>query len=267
MEVNEKSHIVILGKKNSVTKVMIDGIVYYAKEDKNFVEVICSSLAKYFGLKCFSYEPLVIDDKIVNILGAQFFLGGIFPSLPINYVFSKDIKYEGVFLKASEVLSSLQRECSLYDVWNIIEEKFPNNYQKLVREVVLMYFFDSLLFNIDREPLNYGFLNGKDLVIFDNKESFIGWGKGLVSEDGNYFLKNIYEDIEKFCLTSSEEYLELFWSILNELTPKILYKIIKDIEIKHNIVIGDKKRILMKYTSNYYKVYNILNKYRRGIIR
>ena len=62
MVINNNTKIEILEKKNSTTKLKIDGIVYYAKKDPNFYEVICSEIAKVCGLKCFSYEPIVINN-------------------------------------------------------------------------------------------------------------------------------------------------------------------------------------------------------------
>lgn len=260
MVINNNTKIEILEKKNSTTKLKIDGIVYYAKKDPNFYEVICSEIAKVCGLKCFSYEPIVINNEIRDCLGEHFFTNNTLPTENVNYVFSKDISYEGDFISFVDFFEDRRHTCSLYDIWNVLEQKIPDKCSNIMNQVILMYIFDFLIMNSDREALNYGILNNEYLVILDNQASFTEWVQTIAPEDSSIFSDNMSEDIEEFLSISSNETLKLFEEILVRLKPEVFNKVLNNIERCNLINIPNKRSIQAKYRINYYKIYKILEK-------
>lgn len=263
MDILGAKKICILGKQNQTTKIDIDGVVYYAKQDDDFLEVICSRLANICGIPCFQYEPVVIDEAIAQKLGKDFFPKNRLPDNTINYVFSKDISYCGDFISARKKFPELNRLCSLYDIWNSIEKNYPDNTKKLMTEIVRMYIFDYFIMNDDRETLNYGILNSDTVVVFDHQASFTVWTQTITTEDAGFY-DSKFVDIGIFLKTSSQEFVDLFENMLIMIPPKILNVTIKQIEHEYNIKIEKKLSFQAKYRINYNKIINVFNNLKYG---
>ena len=237
--------------------IIINGKKYYFKlvvSANHGFEIIIEHLSKLVGIKCAHYE-------MININGT-------------NYYLTEDLAGTDEFYDAYELGLA---DNSLYDIWNVLEMRYPDKSKYLMDQIVKIFIFDIITLNNDRNYGNYGFkfINGQieDVYILDNESSFQD-GEIVLSSKFDYKdklnnsinidkvpyeLQSSMEDLEYFLQTSSSEYQELFKNMYEILTPELIKEELNKVEIKKEY----KDDALNVYNENYELIGKLLNK--RGL--
>lgn len=256
----------ITDKSNSGKAINLSTGRYYAKSSNKayaLKELIGERIAtKVFELKCPEYYAITINDDY--------------------YVLSKDLNLEGKFLTLDK-LGFKEDNNSLYDAWNILEQKYGKSFNEIL-DFIKIYIFDVLFHNLDRNEENLGILFSLDgnrkVVIFDNELMLSNDTKSEDYIDSRDYLGlhtdlekhlNIYKDFERFLLESSPEFVLLFKHYMGIITPEYFSDLVKEVALQNNIDIAALSGVypsldetLSKlYTANYSRLQLILENLER----
>ena len=239
-------------------KIEIDQKKYYYKpvlRHVEGVELLIEKLANLVDINCAHYERIEIEG--------------------MPYMLSEDIAKNKVFKTANEVIDTNSVTGSLYDIWNTLEKKYPNDIEWIMNEIVKIYIFDILILQSDRSLGNWGILFDGDRVdkvyILDNEYSFDGlspvilnshYGDELNDKKDDKYLNNM-KNLENFLNYSDPEFILLFKKIYNILTPDVVKKCMVEVELNVGNNYRLNREMFYTYVSNYYEIANLCNK--RGL--
>lgn len=238
-------------------KIEILGQKYFFKEsekDIDGVELLVEALANLVDVNCASYERIVINSK--------------------SYVLSKDIAGDEDFKTASVILGKENtNSSSLYNIWHILEQKYPSDVERIMYEIIKIYIFDFIVLNPDRIYNNWGirFSEGKvdKVFILDNEESFNNLSHAFLDSHSDWDSPIKSQEIENlinldyFFNTSSSEFIELFKSMYNILNPEAVKSIFEQVEKEIGNGFKFNLELFKAYFQNYNEIGNLLN--RRGL--
>lgn len=188
--------------RGSISK---DNKKYYFKINNSYLEILIEKIADLYDIKHAHYES-------INVQG-------------FDYYISEDLGELGLFNTAEDLGIVYNHLDYIRDTLLFL---FPNNFDKLMDQVIKMYFMDLIILNMDRNIGNWGILeknNDVDLYILDNELSLISY-KSLISSCDNPKHKSIVE-VENIFDNFPLKYLTVFldmYSILNEYTLRDLIK-------------------------------------------
>ena len=196
-------------KDHNQGTITIDETNYYYKRNDAYVELLVDKIADLFNLNHVHYVPIEVDDK--------------------NYYLSEDLNKLGNFTTAEDMGI---RSNNLDDIRDFVLINFPEDFDRLINDIIKMYFMDLMILNIDRRNDNWGFLikNNKPFIyILDNDLSFIYTNSVMTSLKDNtnkgslLEVKNIYENF-------SFEYIDMFNNMCDLLDTNKLQELIKETE-------------------------------------
>ena len=223
------------------TKLNINGINYFVKYDPDYAELVGEEIAKFIGLKCAHYEPIVINDR--------------------NYVASLDLDSEGEFNLYS-AYNNGNLLFNLYNIWHIIEENFVYS-ANIMHDITLMYIFDLLLMNSDRNFDNFGIFDGKHIAILDNQFIFDHEMPPEISSIyGVDDQEDSYSDLENYLNNSSSEFINEFILIFNSLSPEKFNELLMKVEKERKVVLKKKIEWQFLFRTNYERIKEIVVNYR-----
>lgn len=196
----------------------LDGEEYYAKfigDELN--QIIGNELAYYCDINC-------VTDKVVRSDDDYFYL-------------SYSLHNLGIYESGSSLgLTSL----NLYEIWLKLEEIYPKDVEKLMRQLIRIFVFDSLLMYGDRHLDNFGILSKNkkvNLYILDNEYMFCDISVGRLNpymigsvnyskSDEDFLEKEIFkENYQRFATlisSTSNEFYEDIKDIYYKLTPEVV---------------------------------------------
>ena len=218
--------------------VTVGGKKYYFKRNDAYVELLAEQIAELFQLKHAHYETVKVGGD--------------------SYYLSKDLNDDGSFATAQDfgIIDS-----HIKVIEDFICMHFPQQAERLIEQLMKMFFMDLLVLNVDRSNDNWGFLLTPDGVInicvLDNDLSFIHETSVMTSLSDNYYCRS-FEEIRNIFETFPEEYINMFIEMYDLLDLKKLEEIIKLVEEK----IGMK----LPYKNNYYGRYYTLREKIKGLI-
>ena len=236
--------------------IIIGGKKYYFKLIPSMsygLEIVAEHLANLAGIKCAHYEVVTIND--------------------LNYYLSLDLGQDKNYASAYELGFF---DNSLYNIWNELELRYPDNKEYIMQEIVKIFMFDILLLNDDRNYGNYGFIiDGnklKDVYILDNESilqsgevvlsSKLEYGDKLNSETNVKIPERLEESINEldyFLQTSSSEYYDIFKGMYDKLTPDVVKNELDNVGINYQSKID----LINIYKENYALIGELLQK--RGL--
>lgn len=240
----------------------IDGEEYYAKfigDELN--QLIGNELAYYCDINCVSDKVVKCDDDYLYL--------------------SYSLHNLGIYESGSELgLTSL----NLYEIWLKLEELYPEKVEKLVRQLIRIFVFDSLLMYGDRHLDNFGILTKNkevELYILDNEYMFCDISVGRLNPYNigsiNYFVsdeaflekeifKENYQRFDTLIKSTSNEFYEDIKDIYYRLAPDVVRDKLQEMKERYPELIRDEtiiERIKM-YEENYEMISKILKE--RGLI-
>ena len=187
----------------------INDIKYYYKHNTNYLELLVEQIAKLFDIKHVHYIPITYGNN--------------------NIYLSEDLNNYGEFKTAEDIGIKYNNLDYIRDELLYI---YPNDYERLMTQVIKMYYMDLMILNIDRNVGNWGFLKDKNnninLYILDNELSFIG-EHSILSSCDNPEKRSIIE-VKNILDNFPVEYKELFLEMYNELDSIQLQLLIHDVE-------------------------------------
>jgi len=187
----------------------INDIKYYYKHNTNYLELLVEQIAKLFDIKHVHYIPITYGNN--------------------NIYLSEDLNNYGEFKTAEDIGIKYNNIDYIRDELLYI---YPNDYERLMTQVIKMYYMDLMILNIDRNVGNWGFLKDKNnninLYILDNELSFIG-EHSILSSCYNPEKRSIIE-VKNILDNFPVEYKELFLEMYNELDSIQLQLLIHDVE-------------------------------------
>ena len=145
-------------------------------------------------------------------------------------------------------------------------------------EIVKIYLFDIFIMNSDHNLGNFGFLYKnneiQDIYILDNEFAFDDNEPVIISskfDSGDELNKKVklntrdynrdnLEELEYFLATSSSEFIDLFISMYNILTPEVVKNTYLNILESNNEDISKIDNIMYKYRINYKVMGELINK-------
>ncbi len=187
---------------------VIGNKLYYYKRNDAYVEMLVEKIADLFGLKHAHYIPITIDG--------------------LNYYLSEDLNNQGTFSTAYDLGIDSN---SLRDISDSVLNLFPNDFDRLIDDIIKMYFMDLMILNIDRHVSNWGFINKDnkpEICILDNDLSFI-WYYSCMNSCHNPTLDS-YNELINIFETFPDEYIELFIKMYNTLDCDKLGELVKKTE-------------------------------------
>ena len=113
----------------------INDTKYFYKIDENHLELLVERIADLFGIKHVHYIPITYDNK--------------------DFYLSEDLNERGEFNTAEDLGISYNYLDYIRDTLLYL---YPNDYEKLMDQVIRMYYMDLMIHNIDRNVGNWGFL-------------------------------------------------------------------------------------------------------------
>ena len=207
--------------------------LFYKLNGHDAVELIVKRIADDVGINCASYT-------LVKHHG-------------IEYCVSPDI---GESFKTAEELGIVGHK--LCEIKRGLENRYPNDVDRLYYEIVKLYIFDILLLNFDRTELNWGILdkNGRpELYIFDNECAFtIGSCYISCRESKPYEqikINNDLVEIPAFLEMATPEEIELLRSMYDRFTPQYISVAIDEVEKKIGREVTRKDTLLQVYKRHY----------------
>ena len=169
------------------------------------------------------------------------------------YILSEDLNKFGTFKTIHEILPNDNTyDTSFYDIWNFIEANSQLNISML--DVVKIYIIDIIFSHNDRNTLNWGILFSKNglnqVTIFDNE--FLMEVPDSVSL---YTSKksDLYEDLKRFFIESSKEYILLFKKYYDLLTPTFIKQTLDKLCMENDIIY-DTENLIHDYQEHYEKI-------------
>lgn len=205
----------------------INGINYYYKKNENYLELLVEQIANLYDVRHVHYIPITYGNK--------------------DFYLSKDLNEYGEFLTAEDIGI---KDNSLDYIRDFLLSIYPDDYERLMDQVIKMYFMDLIIQNIDRNISNWGFLKDKNnsinLYILDNELSFIGEHTSICSchNPHNRSIIEIENIIDNFPI----EYKELFYNMYNELDIIKLLLLINDVENSINKELPNKDFYIKSFT-------------------
>ena len=101
---------------------------YYKNSDKitDGIELVVEDLADLVNINCASYERVEIKDKV--------------------FVFSKDLAGTKNFKTANQIFGpDHDLNGNLYDIWRVLEQKYPKYVKYIMNEIIKIYFICELI--------------------------------------------------------------------------------------------------------------------------
>ncbi len=199
---------------------------YYYKRNDAYVEILGEKIAGLFELKHAHYIPITYDNK--------------------NFYLSEDLNYKGKFSLAEDIGIYYNTIDEIRDVLMIT---YPNDYEKLMDQVIRMYYMDLMILNIDRSIGNYGFLKDKDnnvdLYVLDNDLSFLGYCSMMSSCDNPK--RSCIVEVNNIINNFPDEYVELFYEMYNKLDKEKLEDLINETEKDINMELPHKDKYIKRF--------------------
>lgn len=214
------------------------GVHYYVKPDNEKKEVLAYDLGRFAKLNVVPYESIKVRDHFYSV--------------------SKDLKENGSFLLAEDVLGStnnIQELLSKMRKLTIYQEEMEFDFYR-------MYFFDFLFLNSDRYPRNFGFwkVQGEwKLVMFDHMCLFdVKYPLAMRFNDDHFqkraTLESYYLDFEEFLSFLSQDVFEEFQNMVDLYSLDVVRNEIKRISP------NKENEYMMIYTDHYERVKKLLNR-------
>lgn len=219
---------------------------YYLKKDEELKEIIGYYLTRYLGLHSVIYQGILING--------------------FNYSFSLDYHFLGDFYSLEEIkeIHSLKKIIQI-----LSEHSFFS--KTMLNEIYMMYFFDLLFLNNDRNCSNWGILTNQGqshILLFDHSNLFrLDWGQYIYADSRQVFHgfsnKVVEEDFMSFLqMLDTDQYLmieELFYKI----NPNVVQNIFQKIEAEYQTKINP--LFLNLYEERYHIIERVLLKYRGDV--
>ncbi len=213
----------IRGKDKGST--IINNTKYFFKRNDAFVELLAEKIADLFGFNHAHYIPVTVDG--------------------LNYYISEDLNERGFFTTADDLGINSN---NIHDIRDYVLTLFPNEFDRLMDDIIKMYFMDLLILNIDRNVSNWGFLTMKghtNICLLDNDLSFVYYNSCMSSTynpkmDSYIELQNIFDFFPR-------EYVDMFLEMYELLDPNKLYELIKETERDFGIELPNKNNYMSRF--------------------
>ncbi len=235
---------------HNVKKYTLKSGVYYVKqcfEDEAIRELIGKKVFDMVGIKCPEYQYLIEDKKLV----------------------SRDLHTLSKFMYMDEVpdiKDDFIWRCITLDIVRESVLKEVRNKEEILLQINIMHFIDILFSNIDRHLGNYGIFFDKNkngyLAVFDNGMfiSHLDCVTKPLSLTGIKGFNPKGQECEHFIDNLPLEHKKIIYEIYLRFTPKVLSKIIDNIEREYNYKFKLKNKLLKEYKKNYLMLYFIMSK-------
>lgn len=242
--------------------------IYFYKvirEPENiYNELIASELALDYKIDCLTYDIATYDETL-GVISKNF----VKPNK--QYIPMEEI------LKIIYKNDSVDPKNNLEDIWYAIDTYYKdlNLTEKLMDKIINIFIFDILIGNIDRHLLNYGVIEGDNLIdiapIFDNEkmlnESSIYYGDysiGICESDYSFYTREldvIDNYVYRFINISDSRYKQLLIEKLEIISPQNIYNAICKVEKKISAKIPEpiKNKIMKKFDINRKMIIEVLN--------
>lgn len=195
--------------KRNEGQIIIDDTNYFYKRNDAYVEVLGGKIADLFNLKHVYYKPIEVDNK--------------------NYYLSKDLNTIGDFTTALDM--GIESH-NLDDIRDFILINYPEDFDRLMDDIMKMYFMDLLTLNIDRRNDNWGILikdNKPSIYLLDNDLCFIHNDSVMTSLKDNANRDSLLE-IENIYDNFPFEYINMFDNMYALLDNQKLQELIIETE-------------------------------------
>lgn len=221
-----------------VGDIYLEGIHYYVKPDDDKMEVLAYHLGRMANLGVVPYQSVKVRNHFYSV--------------------SKDLREDGSFLLASDVLGDTRFIIDLLDKMR----KLDIYCEEMEYDFYRMYFFDFLFLNSDRNSRNFGFLKapeGWKLVMFDHMLLFdVQYPFTMRFHDNNFqngeALENYYRDFEQFLSFLDQEVIQVFQHMLEIYSCDAVREEIRKVH-------SDKEQEYMEiYSTHYERVEEILSR-------
>ena len=230
---------------------IINGERYYLKKADKYtdgIELVVEILASLVDIKHVYYYRVLIDNKV--------------------YYLCKDLNRFSEFIPA-EVMCGYKD--NLDDIFDILNENYPDEVISLIDEIVKIFMFDILTLNSDRHMRNWGFVKNDqskhDVYIFDNESCFYKLRPVRLKfkeDNENTFNKSIevldrnIEMLDYLLQNSDEYYQEMFKKMYNILTPELVENVFNFVIFNYKVNIASKETLMNNYIENYQKIEELL---------
>lgn len=248
-------------QKNAIKKhyhdwVELEGKRYYVKRHMYRIllsELVAERLASLVNILVAHYEAVQIDDK--------------------TYYLSEDLERQGSCVSSANLKVI---NATLIEYKAKIERRYPMHSKRLFDELILVYLFDIIMANEDRNFENWGIHEidqGPHIYILDNESILTKNPRFKISsfemsrrtfDNGRYNKPNfnnapVEEELTNF-LKVYPSYKSIFQSMLEALSPNTFEYVLQSIETEYSRHIPNKETWIDLYKDHYDKLVRIFEK-------
>lgn len=221
------------------------GRKFYFKRNDADVEILMEKIADFFQLNHAHYYPTTVHG--------------------LQYYISEDLNAKGNFVTAEDAGIDFHSTSEIRDA---ILLKYPNDFEKIMKDFMKMYFMDLLTLNIDRNNGTWGFLQKDghtELCVLDNDLAFIYENSLMTScENPN---RSTMTEIENVLDTFPPEYIVLFLEMYQNLNTETLEKIMRDCEDEMEDTLPHKHHYIERFEILREKIENYLKEKHKEYIK